>query len=1367
MGQNESTSSKNRKNVRTVIPIINPNKKRHEIIKLLKFTEVDDTLSIELTDEAEVFFETKKRESIKLLVMAGKTGIGKSTLLNFICKQYMYPDYEGSFPQIFKSQDGCSSITILFDLLLNPIEIKKEKYFLVDAEGFDGVFEENTHSKRKELTDKVFALIYSFSDIFIINYDLRLVKNQKIILHNLKEESKKMFELECGKDSIFKDNFILNETIFFFRNKEENFSQKDSDYLVKNGYKVFYPIKEIPPKFRNEYSYENSITIIDCKNSVENAFSDIFENNKKNQRKNIFFDFQRFKLHLDNINKGMKLDNESKLYNELTFLYIPTNKHYFYFSNNKNNTERYPEIFTKKSKIFYKEFIFRILLNSTDAIKSNKEKPNVLSDVRNTAYTYYINNDINYPINNEDINDDPSLEKIISTNYIFGDLINIINEVFDKLVKKKKPEYLPFSYSLCYELKINPEFIEENIPESIKNKELGIDFWFYLIIMNCCLFSKDSCNHKKEIEKLSKKFFNWAENWALQNKFIMNDFFLCLRKLKSTLNSMFKESYTLKYEKSENLLSIGTESTNNTERIIIKICEKIFEKLEKKKGNCKIITLAGEPGIGKSTLLNSLIYNSKFRHYNGVYPQIFQTSDSIFSETLGININLTEIEVGEFESVMLIDAEGFGATRENEEIDEDIYLRILEKIYALLMLVSDCFIFFLKNRYEQSNKDFVDKMINICKFLERSQTGNQNIDEINIDNFFIFKKNTEKINEIDESRHWSKFNRNVNDFIFPILEIPKDFRKSYHSSYLKDSAYIKHLNYVFKKITEQVKEKPSKFSLNELKVFIDLINEGNIEFSEIIKFQALMKRIKTESEKKFEKLVKDYPSIINQYNNMVFFEEIIKEVSINIVKEEFENQEEREKFHKSINNENKNSSYNKEISTDTNANTRLSLGFNNIKGEFKEMNLPDFSAIKTQDNIASIRPQNRAIVNDMLSFHNQEIKSFQNVIRTDGHTGTIANLRNGESFLIHKNLNGNVVATDAFNLSNNWKINGKIQNTNTLRVTDMIKNGQQDKYLNNNNITPKEYDVIRFNENYGLNSARYISLSAASGFIGSIIGNIIVGHYKGKSGWSIAGELTIGGGITAGIVAASIKIPIAGLCVSMGILSYQGVKSFINKNVALSSKFENLGKIVTNTAVTVGMSIGFAEAGMAVGVLGGPIGVFCGGLIGGLIGGIGGALASHGINKFWKIVNPEKAMNILDSKLCEYGYWKEIELIFEILKINYKNFLEEKPKFFDEFLNYKDEPYKRLNGDIIWGNVILLNILSMLSCINEGKYSERSEIIAQKVLKFLRCLNMKDFNFDNYQQENMNIEYLNEKLIIKDHINSINKVIGSWMDIAK
>jgi len=262
--------------------------------------------------------------------------------------------------------------------------------------------------------------------------------------------------------------------------------------------------------------------------------------------------------------------------------------------------------------------------------------------------------------------------------------------------------------------------------------------------MNCFYFSQESNIPSEELKNLTKQFFEWVENWTLIFNFKMDEFFLSFKSLELTLLSLFKKSYTMKCEKSENLLSIGFGDENNRNNIIIKISDEIINKLKEKTGNCKIITLAGKPGVGKSTMLNSLVYFSKFRHFDGCYPQIFQTSDSLFSETLGVNIFFTEIEVGDFERVLLIDTEGFGALRENDDIDQEIYNKILEKIYAILMLTSDCFILFLETRYEQSNLDFIKKIIDICKFIKRSETGNPYINEIDMEIFLFLRKMLKK-----------------------------------------------------------------------------------------------------------------------------------------------------------------------------------------------------------------------------------------------------------------------------------------------------------------------------------------------------------------------------------------------------------------------------------------------------------------------------------------------------------------------------------------------------------------------------------------------------------------------------------------------
>jgi len=239
------------------------------------------------------------------------------------------------------------------------------------------------------------------------------------------------------------------------------------------------------------------------------------------------------------------------------------------------------------------------------------------------------------------------------------------------------------------------------------------------------------------------------------------------------------------------------------------------------------------------------------------------------------------------------------------------------------------------------------------------------------------------------------------------------------------------------------------------------------------------------------------------------------------------------------------------------------------------------------------------------------------------------------------------------------------------------------------------------------------------------------------------------------------------IAIANGLVMFQGQKCLSNKNIHSSSRWEKLGKVVVTSGISTVTSMGAYYAGVAIGTLIGPIGRVAGGLIGAFIGGMGGVLSSFIINKKWKIVNPDKVMNILKRELSEYGYWIQISIIFEELKINYENFINEKPKFFDDFLDYELDCYIMLTGDIIWGNVVLLNILSMLVCLDKDSYSKGSKIITDKVIKFLKCLNMKNFNLNNYQKEDMNFEFIGEKLILKNHLDSIQKVIGSWMEIAQ
>jgi len=453
------------------MPIVDPNTKQHPKFKFFITIEDNETIFIKLTNEAKEFFEANRNNKIKLLVMAGKTGVGKSTLLNLVCKRFMYNNYEGYFPQIFKTGQECTSETILFDFLLNPIEIQKEKYYLIDAEGFDGIFNNIQHERRRELVEKVFSLMIFLSDIFILNWNNRTEQNHLEIYEKLINDAKKLMELETPKDFKINED-LFNDTIIFFRDKV-SILDKETKILSKRGFDNVFPIHEIPESFRDDFLFlENDKTLIKCQDSVNFAFSKIIQQYINNKRRNIFFDFQKLELYLEFINNSMKPNISRNLNYELIFLCLQVNNSYLYIRDNNSKKDGYPNILTEKTKIFYNEFIFRILLNRTDAVKNLIIGQDELDVVRKNAYSNYFKYNKNHKNYYDHIHDDKSIEKIILKNYKFQLLIDRINHFFEK----RKCKYLPFNYSICYELEMNPQLIEENIPDFIKSKENGKDF---------------------------------------------------------------------------------------------------------------------------------------------------------------------------------------------------------------------------------------------------------------------------------------------------------------------------------------------------------------------------------------------------------------------------------------------------------------------------------------------------------------------------------------------------------------------------------------------------------------------------------------------------------------------------------------------------------------------------------------------------------------------------------------------------------------------------------------------------------------------------------------------------------------------------
>jgi len=356
----------------------------------------------------------------------------------------------------------------------------------------------------------------------------------------------------------------------------------------------------------------------------------------------------------------------------------------------------------------------------------------------------------------------------------------------------------------------------------------------------------------------------------------------------------------------------------------------------------------------------------------------------------------------------------------------------------------------------------------------------------------------------------------------------------------------------------------------------------------------------------------------------------------------------------------------------------------------------------------------------------QSVKSTQSFLRNDGHTGYIAKLENGESYLIHQADNGKIVATDSIDISSRWKPIGEPTDPKAgTTLLKMLNTGEKDNFLTKNYV--KEYSP---------STGVQVTSLAAAGAVGVILANLISGEYSKKSGLKIAGEITFTAGTTAAVVGISTKVPWIGYALAPVILVIQGGCTLSNSSISTGAKMESIGKNVIQSGSSLGIGIGFTLWGAAIGSAVPGIGTFVGSLIGTFFGGLFGTLSYIGIGKLWKIIKPEEILRVLHQHFKE-GKWDEPKKVCEKIKMPYEIITKNCPE------RLKIDP--NLSKELIFSSIVFFMILSIVASTDKNTVSETNKLMKQ------------------------NYTFMNEKcqLSIKDYLMESKNVVESWTNIIK
>jgi hypothetical protein len=694
---------------------------------------------------------------------------------------------------------------------------------------------------------------------------------------------------------------------------------------------------------------------------------------------------------------------------------------------------------------------------------------------------------------------------------------------------------------------------------------------------------------------------------------------------------------------------------------------------------------------------------------------------------------------------------------------EDLLSRCIDKLYILFYLISDAFIILLDPKKEDESRDIMKKLSHMCKFVQKKKSGKFNIENVQSDHLFIFLKNTPKIEPqmLNNLLVGINKNKNYEDWIFPISEVPEDFYTKPLAIYVKDSDYEADIITAFNSIANTVRnnflanDQKFNFHVDRLSMYIQIFKEEKKDvFGDIIELETHMDEIEKRIEIRL-KVLEKHSLILNSYNYFFYRNEIVEEVVQNYVREQMK----KDRIIKRIKT--------KVLEQDNNGNRNNGNGYSLLKKEkvdieeiLNEEEDEDFPQIKskpihiekgnvfetgaeTVDPIQALRDISAEkgksmtideTINDILNFHNKKVSATQDVIKSDGTKGKMINLDDGDSYLIYKSNNGEVTALDAFGMSEDWTASsGDISKTEKVsipetktKVNDYLKN-MKDYESAGKASTPSTSEAMASkvsNEELAIQGnalAKEFGLSAAgvsSAIIGTIIANWINGQYKDVPwGQILKRDLIITGGLSVAVTGVTVKMPWIGFAVIGSLFGLESFNTLSEKSLDNPTKRQMLAKNSSEIAVAIGFGAGFTYLGTVLGSfvpgIGNAVGSLVGMMVGSLFGGFSGTYISSKIEKQWKIVDPKEILNMLQDKMNKIGYWEDYKYLLEKMKFNYDFVMSKIPKDFDE------KKFKFATKEIIWSNFIFLNVLTFIAATNPN-LQEQCRIVFEKPYRFLK-----------------------------------------------
>jgi hypothetical protein len=245
--------------------------------------------------------------------------------------------------------------------------------------------------------------------------------------------------------------------------------------------------------------------------------------------------------------------------------------------------------------------------------------------------------------------------------------------------------------------------------------------------------------------------------------------------------------------------------------------------------------------------------------------------------------------------------------------------------------------------------------------------------------------------------------------------------------------------------------------------------------------------------------------------------------------------------------------------------------------------------------------------------------------RGDGHEGFLVQKDNGESYVVHSNAYGRVVAVNIKHLQGNWcYTEGEMSDDEGEEVGDRQQH-----------VAAGVYSSLDAQKMPNRLRGRPLTMEVGMANIGSSFGYCLanINNYSSKTeflkdfGYSAAKQ-----GSLLYIVQ---QVPVLSVLVLVGGLGWTTLKLYENKTANGLSKLKQVGKIAVNT----GAGIGAGVTGAILGQMLIPVPVL-GAFVGGMIGGIIGYKSSHSVIE---LLNKSRFLSLcrtLEARMHEEGYWE-------------------------------------------------------------------------------------------------------------------------------